>query len=297
MYQIKTVASLTGINTDTVRAWERRYQAIVPSRDKSGRRVYSEENIERLKLLAGTLRQGYSIGKIANLDNTALKKLLNNQNVSSSDPHKELLAQILLALKKYELDRCEELLRRALISLPPLEYAQNILAPAMFQVGELWHKNQISIAQEHMFSACVKRLIYSLINNMIPIANPKHSMIFSTLAGENHEFGILLTSFLAANQRLTCHYLGVDLPAEEIIKVNQHIKAEVILLSIINSPPTDSIIEQLNYIATNIDNCQIWLGGIGAQNLHERNLLPDNCQFIETLKDFNNKTMLLNADK
>ncbi len=297
MYQIKTVAALTGITTDTVRAWERRYQAIVPLRDAKGRRVYSEENIERLKLLAGTLRQGYSIGKIANLDNNALEKLLNNNNISGHANHQEIIDQIMQGLKSYQLDRCEELLRRALISLPPLEFVQHVLAPSMYKIGELWHKKQISVAQEHMFSACVQRLVFSLINNMLPMANKRRSMIFSTLAGENHEFGILLTSFLAANLRYTCHYLGKDLPGDEIFKVNQNINADIIVLSIVLSPPSDSLIEQLNDLAAGLEHTQIWVGGIGAQYLQERNMLPEQCLLNETLHDFYNKALLFKADQ
>jgi DNA-binding transcriptional MerR regulator len=297
MYQIKTVASLTGINTDTVRAWERRYQAVVPMRDNKGRRLYSEANIERLKLLAGTLRQGYSIGKIANLDNNALKKLLNHHTVSGDSNHQEIINQIMSALKKYQLDRCEELLRRALISLAPLEFAQNILAPSMFQIGQLWHQEQISIAQEHMFSACIQRLVFSLINNMIPMANKQRSMIFSTLVGESHEFGILLASFLAANLRYTCHFLGTDLPGEEILLVNQHINADIIVISIVTSPPPDLIVKQLNQLAAKVGQSEIWVGGLGAQNLHERNMLPRQCLFNQTLSDFHSRATLFKADK
>ena len=40
-YKIGAVSKITGIGTETLRAWERRYEAVVPGRSESGDRVYS----------------------------------------------------------------------------------------------------------------------------------------------------------------------------------------------------------------------------------------------------------------
>ena len=63
-YPIRVVARMTGLSLDTIRAWERRYEAVVPRRNKRGR-VYSESQVARLRLLAELVKRGHAIGTIA----------------------------------------------------------------------------------------------------------------------------------------------------------------------------------------------------------------------------------------
>src|SRR5690348_12542323 len=73
-YPIRAVSRMTGLSIDTLRAWERRYEAVVPARGARGR-VYSDSQIERLRLLAALVEGGHAIGTIAGLSDTALRKL------------------------------------------------------------------------------------------------------------------------------------------------------------------------------------------------------------------------------
>jgi len=65
-YPIRVIARLTGIPVDTLRAWERRYRAVEPARDERGR-LYDDDDLQRLKLLARLVERGHAIGRIANL--------------------------------------------------------------------------------------------------------------------------------------------------------------------------------------------------------------------------------------
>lgn len=72
-YKIGAVSKITGIGTETLRAWERRYQAVVPGRSESGDRVYSSEDLTKLFLLKNLSDAGNSIGTIARLSVQELK--------------------------------------------------------------------------------------------------------------------------------------------------------------------------------------------------------------------------------
>jgi DNA-binding transcriptional MerR regulator len=72
-YQIGTVATLTGIDPHTIRAWERRYEAIAPSRTETGRRRYDDRTVERLHLLKALVDANDAIGAIANLSDETLR--------------------------------------------------------------------------------------------------------------------------------------------------------------------------------------------------------------------------------
>ena len=76
LYQIGTVSTLTGIDPHTIRAWERRYEAISPSRSVSGRRRYDDHAVERLQLLKALVDCNESISQIAHLPDEALRDRL-----------------------------------------------------------------------------------------------------------------------------------------------------------------------------------------------------------------------------
>ncbi len=82
-YPISAAALLTGIQLDTLRAWERRYRVVVPSRSARGR-VYSEKQIKRLILLRQTVEQGHAIGQIAALPDRKLLTLMQKSTALSA---------------------------------------------------------------------------------------------------------------------------------------------------------------------------------------------------------------------
>ena len=298
MFSMKATTSITGLNAETIRAWERRYQAIIPLRDEKGRRVYSQEDIERLTLLSNVTQRGHSIGQVAKLENEELETILTSNNQSASSNEGLFVNQIVNALVEYQLDSCEELLRRAVMAMNPLDLAVEVIFPALQKVGELWVNGKITIAQEHMFAALVKRMVMSMVNTSRPFYGKHPCIAFATVSGEFHEFGILLSYLIAVNNRCCSYYLGSDLPSDEMMMVNNKIKADVLVLSFVNSPPPKASIEQLSKLDSFFTDTQtqLWVGGQGVNFLKENELLPDSCVLIKNLYDFNSRTELLVAE-
>ena len=76
-YRIGAVSRLTGISADNLRVWERRYQTVTPARTQSGDRLYSLEDVSRLKLIKKLVDSGDTISTIASLDEDELRKRLS----------------------------------------------------------------------------------------------------------------------------------------------------------------------------------------------------------------------------
>jgi len=72
-YRIGAVSRLTGISPDALRIWERRYAAVTPQRSSGGGRLYSSEDVARLRLMKQLVDAGDAIGAVANLDLDALQ--------------------------------------------------------------------------------------------------------------------------------------------------------------------------------------------------------------------------------
>ena len=76
IHSIQMAARLTGLSQNLIRAWEQRYRAVEPNRSATKRRLYSQEEIERLSLLKELTAAGHSIGQIAKLPEDRLRELL-----------------------------------------------------------------------------------------------------------------------------------------------------------------------------------------------------------------------------
>jgi DNA-binding transcriptional MerR regulator len=72
LFAIGTVARLTGVGKDTIRAWERRYRAIEPHRTPTGGRLYSRDDIARLALLKRLIDGGERAGLLCRLSTKEL---------------------------------------------------------------------------------------------------------------------------------------------------------------------------------------------------------------------------------
>src|SRR5919107_4915681 len=74
-HPMRVVTRRTGLSADVLRVWEKRYGVVTPSRSDTGRRLYSDTDIERLRLLHRATLAGRSIGQVAGLSTPALLEL------------------------------------------------------------------------------------------------------------------------------------------------------------------------------------------------------------------------------
>jgi len=87
LYGIGTVARLTGLKSDTLRVWERRYGLGASYKSPTGRRQYTQSDLDHLQLVSALVKQGIRIGEIAASDRKTLEVLLQQQaHLSPSRP-------------------------------------------------------------------------------------------------------------------------------------------------------------------------------------------------------------------
>jgi DNA-binding transcriptional MerR regulator len=269
-YQIRVVAKLTGIASDTLRAWERRYGAVRPRRDGRGR-TYSEGDVARLRLLGQAVAFGHSIGRIANLDEAALRRLTAPRHTASraadvpsaggSGIDGARLRAALLALDTAAID--DECARLAVV-LSPLELVRDALLPALREVGDAWRVRRGGIAQEHAITATVRHLLGSYLRRYSR-RDAGVRLLFATPAGYRHEIGILCAAMLAASQGFGISYVGADMPAQEIVAAVRAARAQVLVLGLTLSQQKRRSATALAAIARGLPPAVgLWLGGPAA---------------------------------
>jgi MerR family transcriptional regulator, light-induced transcriptional regulator len=228
-YLISTVSKRSGVKSDLVRAWERRYQAVTPTRTAGGHRVYTDQDIARLKLLNQATSNGHSISQIAQFSLDDLKNLLKNEpgentqtldviTPSASDTvhlAEDYIEKCYAAVLGFDAKTLESHFENAIVELRSEAFIEHLLTPLLTRIGDRWKTGELRPVHEHMTSAVIRSLTYILRNNN-PCSADAPKMIVSTPIGQLHELGALLAAIMAELSGWQVTYLGANLPAEEI---------------------------------------------------------------------------------
>ena len=296
-YSIKAVAHATGLTVETLRAWERRYEVVRPGRDPSGRRAYSAGDVARLRLLRAATDLGHPISRLAALNDESLAKLLADANAaprSSQSRAQAVVERVLEAAAHYDASGVEETLALAIAVLPPSEVVNGVLGPVLREVGNRWHSGEFSIAQEHLVSDVVRRMVSS-VNRTYLRGEQAPALVFATLSNERHDLGLLLCAWLAASRRLRCHYLGSDLPAAEIARYAREVEAHAVILSLVMPDASVGASEQLAELCKALgDACPVWIGGGAAREI-DASALPAGCVHVPSQSEFEHRLEMLAA--
>jgi methanogenic corrinoid protein MtbC1 len=267
-YPIRAVAKITGLSLDTLRAWERRYQAVVPERSDRGRE-YGPKQIERLLQLGRLVQKGHAIGRIASLSDAELSRLLNDEPVSTSEPKAaapDLLRPVLEAVDSFDSARASDELSRLAAVMAPRDLVYQVAIPLMREIGIGWHEGTLAIAQEHLVSQILRNLLGGMMRLFRPQATAAR-IVMTTPAGELHDFGILAAAMLASLAGLDVVCLGPNLPAREIAQTAGKTRARIVSLGI--TLPSEAAVAEIGSLADQLSpSAELWIGGGAAETLN-----------------------------
>jgi MerR family transcriptional regulator, light-induced transcriptional regulator len=278
-YPIRAVSRLTGLSVDTLRAWERRYGAVVPVRGDRGR-VYSEADVARLKQLSVLVREGHAIGQIASLPDSALRELRGVAESTTLPAAIVDMGPVRDAIKRYDLAGLEGMLNRHAIVLPHDTLIFSVMLPILKDLGERWESGEIRPAQEHLVSAAIRSVLGSLLRTL-PNSPRARTLVFATAAGERHELGLLCAAVLAATRGINVVYLGPDLPASDIAHAATIAEAHALLIAATLADFDPKDLRALSRVPKRVE---IWAGGAQAAAL--RAAIGSRARQIDTLEQF-----------
>ena len=274
-YPIGYVATRCGLTPHVIRAWEKRYGAVEPSRTATNRRLYSDTDIERLRLLKQITDAGNSISQVAGLNGEALYEAARREQLAPSDPgladskiksdvdpqsHYSACLDAVINLDSRALDLA---LSKAAIALPEISLIENVLAPLTQKVGEMWSDGSLKIFGEHMAMSVIRSFLGDLLRSaQIPPQAPR--MVVSTPVGQLHEFGALIVSAVAMTMGWSPTYLGPNLPAEEISAAVDQTAARLVALSIVHPVDDPRVDRELQKLSRYL-NVPLIVGGRAAK--------------------------------
>ncbi|NOT17775.1 MAG: MerR family transcriptional regulator [Sulfuriferula sp.] len=258
-FNIAAVERDTGVGKDTLRVWERRYGFPTPIRDVHGERLYSQMELEKLRLVQRLMNQGHRPGKLMALDMSALSLMLNVQDVSIEND-----AEIIAILKKHHTADLHRYLNNLLIEQGLARFVTESLANMNTQIGDAWMRGRLAIFEEHAYSEQVISLLRSAISQMgFEVVAP--SVLLTTLPGEEHTLGGLMCEALLALNQVSCVNLGAQTPVVEINAAVRAHQADILCLSCSAAYPKNQLLQSLTELRNLLpESVHIWVGGQGV---------------------------------
>lgn len=225
LYNIGVVTRMTGITMASLRAWERRYSFPELSRTSGGHRLYSENDVLRLRWVKARLEEGMQTahaihalrvqeerGSAAYLPASIESRTSLSSGRTALDGLERKLVE---ALIERRLEQADQILGEALASSTPEDLILHMIAPAMAEIGDAWFNKRINVTTEHFSTNYLRqRLLMWMLNGPPPQACPP--VILACAPGEWHEGSLLILGALLRRRRIPVAYLGQSVPLADL---------------------------------------------------------------------------------
>jgi DNA-binding transcriptional MerR regulator/methylmalonyl-CoA mutase cobalamin-binding subunit len=250
LYNIKAVVQATNISPSTLRAWERRYNMCQPQRSDSGYRLYSDRDIAIIRWLKAQVDAGMSISQATAWLQTLIDESANGQTIALPDPtgraqeaaypapptqldvqnFTALHARLLAALLLFNEHEAEQVLASAFALYPIEQVGEYVIVPTMVEIGERWHRGELSITREHYATNYLLQRLGAILR-VVPNGYSGPLVWVGCAPGEKHEMGVLLLCIYLRRAGYQVRYLGQDLEQNDLIAEALTQKPALILFS------------------------------------------------------------------
>lgn len=303
-HPVRITAYKSGVNPHVLRAWERRYGVVTPARSEGGQRLYSDSDIERLRILHRLTEQGHGIGQLARLPLEELERLDREEEASFETPRSETVSSeeaskfrsgAFKAAQSLDAVELQAVLERAAVSLGVPVFLDQVAAPSIREIGHGWREGTLTIGQEHLATTVFRRVLGWILETF-DVSPPAARLLVATPAGQLHELGALLVAASAAIEGWDVVYVGADLPASEILRSARQAGAAAVALSIVRPTEDPALVEDLKTIRRGLgDDVPFFLGGAAVAQQPER-FMAIGASLIDSLSEFRSELKRLQED-
>jgi methylmalonyl-CoA mutase cobalamin-binding subunit len=244
VHPIQVVTRRTGLSADVIRSWERRYGVVAPVRTPTGRRLYSDADVERLLLLERATLAGYAIRRAAALPPETLAAIASGGTPPASglaipdDAFTPVAGETaghldacLAAIERFDGIALDVTLRRANVALSAGAFLDALVRPLDVRIGACLLDGTLRAAHRHLAHAVLRRVLdHVTATATAPAAFP--DLVVTTPTGQSQELGALVMAAAAATEGWRVTYVGPGLPAEETVDAAKILGVRAVALSL-----------------------------------------------------------------
>ena len=276
-HPVRLAAQRSGLTPHVLRAWERRYRVVTPVRSEGGQRLYSDLDVERLRLLRRLTGLGHSISQLAKLPNDELERTLREEEPAAEEPPPtaegrvvEFRSAAVRAAQRLDAGELHALLERAVVSLGVPAFLDEVAVPSIREIGHGWETGTVTVGQEHLATVVFRRILGWIIDT-VEAGEQAARLLVATPPGQVHELGALLAGAAAASEGWDVVYLGADLPSAEVLRAAEQADVQAVALSIVLPPVDAALMRNLMEIREGLPaDVPLFLGGAAVDQDPDR---------------------------
>ena len=263
---IGTLARLSGVPTETIRTWERRYGSPVARRLDSGHRRYNTAEASRLRLVKTLIDAGHRASETLTLSLEDLQRASDAAIKLDSGLGSDLNGQLMQAIREMNQLDFPGLLSRIWDEFGALTFLEDVVGPLLTDVGRAWHDGEMSVAQEHFASEHIVHILSQRWRSMQQ-STPGVRWLFATLPEERHFVGLHMAAVTCSLFGCGVVWLGADAPLNEIVTAaeTQGVSAVVLSLSVWQKSERAAHVAQLRELLP--AEIELIIGGRGAPKM------------------------------
>jgi MerR family transcriptional regulator, light-induced transcriptional regulator len=256
--RIGELSKRAGVSPELLRAWERRYGLLRPTRSGGGLRLYSPADVERVRLMRQHLAEGVAAAEAAAM---ALRAGVGEEAAPAALDPAALRDDLAAALDRFDEPRAQEILDRLLAMATVDTLLSDVVLPYLRELGDRWERGEASIAQEHFASSVLRGRLLGLARGwglgFGPVA------VLACLPGEQHDLGLIAFGLALRARGWRIVYLGSDTPIKTIEETSRQLDPSLIVLNAVTDESVRPLVTQLRALA---GRHRLALGGAGARN-------------------------------
>jgi DNA-binding transcriptional MerR regulator len=268
--RIGELARRTGASPELLRAWERRYGLLRPTRSQGGFRLYTAADEERIRRMKEYLARGVAAAEAARLATdaetppsdaaTSTTAVLAPETTADAPPPLRAAARELAgALDRFDEERAHAVLDRLLAAYRIETILRDLLVPYLHDLGERWAGGEVSVAQEHFASNLLRGRLLGLARGWGQGRGP--TAVLACLPGEQHDIGLIAFGITLYRRGWRIIYLGPDTPIASIGQATDSIAPNLVVLA---GTVPEPFAAHADAIADLARQTMVALGGAGA---------------------------------
>ena len=195
---IQQVSEMLGIPAPTLRSWERRYGIPVIPRSAGGHRRFSEDELKQLGLMRDEIARGKRAAEAA----LSVRLLLDQRNPSLS-----WINRLLAASDQAEAAGIRAVLEDARTELGLAVTLDQVLMPAMRQIGAWWENGRCDVGEEVLTTETARNWL-ARFTALSPIDTYEPPILLACGPQDMHTLGLEALAALLAEQRRGSRVLG-----------------------------------------------------------------------------------------
>ena len=256
-----------GVSPDLLRAWERRYELLRPTRSSGGFRLYSDRDAARVRRMLALLDEGLSAAEAARFaadedagaDRPAGRSPHHEAGAAGREPLATSAADLTARLEAFDDGAAQTLLDDLLARYSLEAVLSAVVLPCLAEIGRRWEAGDVSVAQEHFASNLLRGRLLALARGWD--RGRGRRVVLAAPPGELHDLGLIAFGLAARPLGWRVTFLGADTPMEALEWAVRRLRPDLVVVAATTPEPLTAVRRRLKTLA---GQAPLLLAGPGA---------------------------------